>query len=506
MDSPNDNEGMRSLILDLDANLDQLSDIRERTLQFQLDTKIQMAKLSKTIERQNQLIMEQETAIRSQNRVMLKVLKALRGRDPDELFLCDQDTNRSLKCCFDCNAKIDAMTFRLMHERSDVETAAQVLTKSVKNATNSSKNKEETEEEMDETDNQEQNELSMENDDESKISSNLSESPENGIGDSQASESASEYGYDNDALEVDISEDELLMGTPEPETVPPTPKPRRKVVTNELSLMPTRGSNKNGKQNPFFNRGNQSTTPTELTIRKVTNNEMRDGGIKNNMRIKVSNDLTNEVIKTNKMTALTPMNLDCDGSSLPTLLVKTGIPCQPYSIMVTSCKRTNCHLEIIHFQVLQTNNARLAQEFKKSNLYRFSIITSDFKGTKCYIKSAVVRTVYHSNTHTLAFIECYGEVLCTFEKNEKLKSIRMCVDNDYNRRIVTVFPKKNGIRWNDELVDIVLVSDAEAIKKNHTWIQDVELIDIKRGRNICFALEFDKSNKKNMNHAKKRRN
>ena len=78
------------------------------------------------------------------------------------------------------------------------------------------------------------------------------------------------------------------------------------------------------------------------------------------------------------------------------------------------------------------------------------------------------------------------------------------VNNQYNTRILMVFPRDpKVIRYNDEIADIVLITDGVATREGREYIKDIELATYEKGSNVVVASHYDildeRANQKNVN-------
>ena len=138
-----------------------------------------------------------------------------------------------------------------------------------------------------------------------------------------------------------------------------------------------------------------------------------------------------------------------------------------------------------------------------------SLFTSDYIDSEIHIKHGVIKSLFKSSTHTLGFVEVTTEVLCSFKSENRTNNLVIDVDNQYHKRILMVFPKRERlIHYNDEITDIVLVTDGAALKQNQEYIDKIELANYRKGSNVVIVTHFEildqKPNYKN--HKETRRN
>ena len=117
---------------------------------------------------------------------------------------------------------------------------------------------------------------------------------------------------------------------------------------------------------------------------------------------------------------------------------------------------------------------------------------------------ATLKSLFHCPTHTLAFLEVTPNVLCCFKSGNKTNKIMVDVNNQYNTRILMVFPRgPKVIRYNDEIADIVLITDGVATREGREYIKDIELATYEKGSNVVVAIHYDildeRANHKNVN-------
>ena len=505
-------DSLKDLIIELDNNIDSLAAIRTKNLQFQTDAKQAMAKLTQAMEHQKQVSNEQDKTIRNQNQIILKVFRALQSKDRDELFCSDTDGG-PLRCCMDCGARIDTVQYKLLHNGTGVSDASEVLSKTLKKQRIQEKddnirgNKAEDINETNDDNTIDENQGENSHEDETPQTSN-----EQSLSDSMDSqESGSEFDFDvKDCIDVDVNEDDLLRESPVMDKIRPTPKPRKR---RNDSLIPTRdldgnsGSNQLPKsQSGPWNHGNRVAIPKQskshdsLQSRRVITDIRGGDGNTGGMKIKLETD----VVKTNSMKSMEPTILDCYGSNLPTVLEGNGIPAQPYHTPIYHSERTNQNIRLINFQFLQTNK-RISQELKKCNLPQMSLFTSDFSDSEFHVKYGRVKSLFHCPTHTLGFLEVTQNVLCCFKSGNKTNNIMVDVNNQYNTRILVVFPRgPKPIRYNDEITDIVLITDGVATREGREYIKDIELANYEKGSNVVVASHYDILDHKNMKCRSKR--
>ena len=151
----------------------------------------------------------------------------------------------------------------------------------------------------------------------------------------------------------------------------------------------------------------------------------------------------------------------------------------------------NQDIRLINFQFLETNK-KITQELKKCNLSQMSLFTSDFSDSEFHVKHEVVKSLFHGPTHTLAFLEVTPNVLCCFKSGNKTNNIMVDVNNQYNTQILMLFPRgPKVIRYNDEILDIVLITDGIATREGREYIKDIELATYEKGSNMVVASPYD---------------
>ena len=497
-------DSLKDLIIELDNNLDNLAAIRTKNLQFQTDAKQAMAKLTQAMEHQKQVANEQDRTIRNQNQIILKVFRTLQSKDRDELFCSDTD-GQPLRCCMDCGQKITAVQYKLLHNGTGVSDASEVLSKTMKKQRIQEKNDDIQGNKAEDINEPEDDNTIDDNGENSRQDETSQTSNKQSLSDSMDSQgSGSEFDFDvKDCIDVDVAEDDLLRESPIMDKIRPTPKPRKR-RNNSFSLIPKRDLDGNSGTNQVtksqsgpWNHGNRVAIPKQfkshdsLQSRRVIT-DIKDGdGITGGMKIKLETD----VVKTNSMKSMEPTILDCYGSNLPAILEGNGIPAQPYVVSIYHSARTNQNIRLINFQFLETNK-KITQELKKCNLPQMSLFTSDFSNSEFHVKHGVVKSLFHCPTHTLGFLEVTQNVLCCFKSENRTNNIMVDVNNKYNTRILVVFPRgPKLIRYNDEITDIVLITDGVATREGREYIKDIELATYEEGSNVVVASHYDVSDK-----------
>ena len=520
-------DSLKDLMLTLDANINKMEELRSKNLFHQTEVQRNLMKINMAMEQQSQIANEQNEAIKNQNRVILKIFRELKAKEASELFCTDTDSN-ILKCCFDCGQRIDSMQLKLLHNHND---ASEVLVRTMEKSKLQDEkddhhetrkedvNQYKRKNEIDDTDNRtsedsQQGENSQtSNEQDSSLEKDSMHEQDSLSMDSDDSEN--DESLQRDCIDIDVTEDELLRESPTMEKERPTPKPRKR---RNDSLIPKREFEKNSKSNSLskdktgpWNPGNRTSSQKQpishdvLTSQRIISDIRKMDGVGKEMKIEIKKN----VIKTNCLKAQKPTLLDCGGSSLPAVLEINGLPCQPYYVPIHHSERMNKEVTLHYFQFLE-HNRKITQELQRCNLSQMSLFTSDYVDSEIHIKHGVIKSLFHSSTHTLGFVEVSNEVLCSFKSENRTNNLVIDVDNQYHKRILMVFPKKEKlIHYNDEIADIVLVTDGAALKQNQEYIDKIELANYKKGSNVVIVTHFEildqKPNYKNHKEARKNR-